>query len=65
MDEEPEVTRLLIEYFYLLDYEPSGATLPETASSHGDSSDSMSVRTEAGQYLYGKFARASIDVLSF
>lgn len=55
-EDDPEVVRLLIEYFYLLDYEPliPGAD----TSTHGDRSDTMSIRTEAGQYgnVYGTSA---------
>ncbi len=57
-DDEPEVVQLLIEYLYLLDYEPNISAVAEDASSHGDSSDTMSVRTEGGQYgqVYGTSA---------
>ena len=42
----------------MLDYEPLGNVLAEDVSSHGDSSDSMSIRTEAGHYgqVYGTSA---------
>lgn len=58
LDDEPEVVRLLVEYLYLLDYEPIGLGPFEDQSSHGDSSDGMSVRTEPGQYghVYGTSA---------
>lgn len=52
----------MIEYLYLLDYDPPDATPAEDASSHGDSGGSssgrMSVRTDAGQYghIYGTSA---------
>ncbi len=56
-DEEPEVIRLLLEYMYLLDYDPLLSNALYAASSNGDS-DTMSVRTEAGQYghVYGTSA---------
>ncbi|KAK4544715.1 hypothetical protein LTR36_003964 [Oleoguttula mirabilis] len=59
-EDDPEVVRLLIEYFYLLDYEPLVCSPKDHGdpSSHGDGSDTMSVRTEAGQYghVYGTSA---------
>lgn len=59
-DDEPEVIHLLLEYLYLLDYTPLTSTPPEeTPSSHsGDTSDTMSIRTEPGQYgqVYGTSA---------
>ena len=44
-----------MEYLYLLDYEPLAVSTTEDVSSHGDSSDAMSIRTDAGQYghMYG------------
>lgn len=45
-----------MEYLYLLDYEPLVLPSAEYGSSHGDSSDNMSMRTEAEQYLYGTSA---------
>jgi hypothetical protein len=63
VDDEPEVVRHLVEYLYLLDYDPPEATPTEESSSHddsgGSSSDQMSVRTtDAGQYghVYGTSA---------
>lgn len=61
-EDDSEVVRLLVEYFYLLDYEP--LVVPQkddranSAASRTDSSDTMSVRTEAGQYghVYGTSA---------
>ncbi|KAK5123686.1 hypothetical protein LTR85_002322 [Meristemomyces frigidus] len=59
-EDDPEVVRLLIEYFYLLDYDPvvSAPKDREEVSPHGDGSDTMSIRTEAGQYghVYGTSA---------
>lgn len=58
-DDDPEVIRLLLEYLYLLDYEPlESSSSEEAASSHGDSSDTQSIRTEAGNYghVYGTSA---------
>ncbi|EMC93767.1 hypothetical protein BAUCODRAFT_36217 [Baudoinia panamericana UAMH 10762] len=63
-EDDPEVVRLLVEYFYLLDYDP---IVPppkdaESASIHGsDKSDALSVRTgstDAVQYghVYGTSA---------
>ena len=65
-DDDPEVVRLLVEYFYLLDYEPlvpmpppkdDGRSSHSGGSRSGDS-DTMSVRTEAGTYghVYGTSA---------
>lgn len=54
--------RHLVEYLYLLNYDPPEATPAEDASSHADSGGSssgrMSVRSEAGQYghMYGTSA---------
>ena len=39
-----------MEYLYLLDYEPLVSVQSESSSSHGDGSDTMSMRTDAGQY---------------
>ena len=57
-DDEPEVVRLLVEYMYLLDYEPPEITpTDDSSSTHGDSSDSVSVRTEGGYgQVYGTSA---------
>lgn len=55
----------MVEYLYMLDYEPLDIAPTEDASSssnrgssHGHSSDTMSVHTEAGQYghMYGTSA---------
>ncbi|KAK4624351.1 hypothetical protein CLAFUW4_05488 [Fulvia fulva] len=50
LPEDDEVVRLLVEYLYLLDYDPVVPWPGAEPSSHGNSSDSMSVSTEAGQY---------------
>ncbi|KAF2163363.1 hypothetical protein M409DRAFT_68620 [Zasmidium cellare ATCC 36951] len=63
LPDDDEVVRLLVEYLYLLDYDPI-VTLPSTTHSHPednhsrDSSDTMSIRTEAGTYghVYGTSA---------
>ncbi|KAK3719921.1 hypothetical protein LTR37_004044 [Vermiconidia calcicola] len=61
-DEEPEVVRLLVEYLYLLDYEPFEVAATEDVTSRGDSSsdaDRTSLRSsQAGQYgqVYGTSA---------
>ncbi|EME84698.1 uncharacterized protein MYCFIDRAFT_195684 [Pseudocercospora fijiensis CIRAD86] len=64
LGEDDELVRLIVEYFYLLDYDPV-ITFPESDSSlHSprhdsrDGSDTMSVRTDAGQYghVYGTSA---------
>lgn len=54
--DDPEMIRLMIEYMYLLDYEPRTA-YPEDHESQTET-DSISVRTEAGQYgqVYGTSA---------
>ena len=51
------MVRLLVEYFYLLEYEPLVAPTPGSRSSRDSISD-MSVRTEAGTYghVYGTSA---------
>lgn len=57
-DDEPEVVRLMIEYFYLLDYLPlDQKALPDSPGSHGDS-DTLSVRTDALNFghVYGTSA---------
>ncbi|CAK4034960.1 hypothetical protein AC578_3782 [Lecanosticta acicola] len=70
LPEEDEVVRLMIEYLYLLDYDPTTVSQPEdsttttttaASSSYHDSSsssDTMSIRTEPGQYghVYGTSA---------
>lgn len=63
LPDDDEVVRLMIEYLYLLDYDPrvAIAEIDSTfSSSHGDSngSDTLSVRTEPGQYghVYGTSA---------
>nr|POF07138.1 hypothetical protein CFP56_31762 [Quercus suber] len=55
--DDPEVVRLMVEYFYLLDYVPSSILLDEDAS-RPDSSDTSSLRTDAGTYgqVYGTSA---------
>ena len=65
LPEDDEVVRLIVEYFYLLDYDPI-VKLPETITPSDSrasadsraSSDAMSVRTDAGTYghIYGTSA---------
>ncbi|KAI5357140.1 putative BTB/POZ domain-containing protein [Septoria linicola] len=60
LPEDDEVVRLMLEYFYLLDYDPivrvPESTTPTSASRN--SSDAMSIRTDAGTYgqVYGTSA---------
>ncbi|KAM3416997.1 hypothetical protein BST61_g8580 [Cercospora zeina] len=60
LPEDDEVVRLVVEYFYLLDYDPvvrlPEATMTPVSSRH--SSDATSIRTDAGNYghVYGTSA---------
>lgn len=62
IEDEPEVVRHLVEYLYLLDYDPPEGNLLEDASCHADSNESssgrMSVRSDANGYghVYGTSA---------
>ncbi|KAF2721149.1 hypothetical protein K431DRAFT_346642 [Polychaeton citri CBS 116435] len=64
-DDDPEVVRLLIEYFYILDYEPldprHDQLVPHTPTDNSSNSDTISVRTDAGTYgnVYGTSAIAA------
>ncbi|WPH05111.1 Hypothetical protein R9X50_00801200 [Acrodontium crateriforme] len=58
-EDDSEIVRLLIEYFYLLEYHPLAPPSPSISRSSQDSlSDTVSVRTEAGTYghVYGTSA---------
>lgn len=52
LEDDPEVVRLLVEYLYILDYEPLVLTPTEEFASHDGSSDTMSTRTDYG-HMYG------------
>lgn len=59
LSEDDEVVRLMVEYLYLLDYDPVSSQSSETNSLHTtDGSDTMSVRTEPVNYghVYGTSA---------
>lgn len=61
-EEDDEVVRLIVEYFYLLDYDPIIRTSSEDITPPTDisrsSSDALSFRTDAGTYghVYGSSA---------
>ncbi|GIZ44816.1 hypothetical protein CKM354_000800300 [Cercospora kikuchii] len=58
LPEDDEVVRLIVEYFYLLDYDPIIRLPDPTTPASRHSSDATSVRTDAGNYghVYGTSA---------